>query len=155
MELQGHLQVTIFLSITIIIIITISVGWLVWERFACNVDCSNDPDNCIRLERERERESVLIIVIIIIIIAKSERLFREMADHLAMDGFIELGYEYINIDVSGGIITNIVIIIIIIIDRIVGHQKSVIHKGVYKLIQYVFQMVSRRLLIMLVNILTL
>ena len=52
------------------------MGWLVWERFACNVNCKDDPDNCI-----------------------SEKLFMQMADHLAADGFKELGYEFINIDV--------------------------------------------------------
>jgi len=24
------------------------MGWLTWERFRCNIDCDNDPDNCIR-----------------------------------------------------------------------------------------------------------
>jgi alpha-N-acetylgalactosaminidase len=24
------------------------MGWLSWERFRCNTDCDNDPDNCIR-----------------------------------------------------------------------------------------------------------
>ena len=24
------------------------MGWLTWERFRCNTDCVNDPDNCIR-----------------------------------------------------------------------------------------------------------
>lgn len=24
------------------------MGWLSWERFRCNTDCKNDPDNCIR-----------------------------------------------------------------------------------------------------------
>jgi hypothetical protein len=24
------------------------MGWLAWERFRCNTDCKNDPDNCIR-----------------------------------------------------------------------------------------------------------
>ena len=24
------------------------MGWLSWERFRCNTDCENDPDNCIR-----------------------------------------------------------------------------------------------------------
>ena len=24
------------------------MGWLTWERFRCNVDCDNDPENCIR-----------------------------------------------------------------------------------------------------------
>lgn len=23
------------------------MGWLSWERFRCNTDCENDPDNCI------------------------------------------------------------------------------------------------------------
>jgi len=23
------------------------MGWLTWERFGCNTDCENDPDNCI------------------------------------------------------------------------------------------------------------
>ena len=30
----------------------------------------------------------------------SERLFMEMADHMAEDGFKEAGYEYVSIDVS-------------------------------------------------------
>ena len=24
------------------------MGWLAWERFRCNIDCSEDPKNCIR-----------------------------------------------------------------------------------------------------------
>ena len=24
------------------------MGWLTWQRFRCNIDCVNDPDNCIR-----------------------------------------------------------------------------------------------------------
>ncbi|XP_058047863.1 alpha-N-acetylgalactosaminidase [Ahaetulla prasina] len=51
------------------------MGWLAWERFRCNIDCKADPHNCI-----------------------SETLFMEMADRLAMDGWRELGYEYVNID---------------------------------------------------------
>ncbi|XP_078093765.1 alpha-N-acetylgalactosaminidase [Mustelus asterias] len=51
------------------------MGWLAWERFRCNVDCRADPENCI-----------------------SERLFMDMADRLAEDGWKELGYEYVNID---------------------------------------------------------
>ncbi|NXN94253.1 NAGAB acetylgalactosaminidase, partial [Rhinopomastus cyanomelas] len=55
--------------------LTPPMGWLAWERFRCNVDCQVDPRNCI-----------------------SERLFFEIADRLAEDGWRELGYEYINID---------------------------------------------------------
>jgi len=51
------------------------MGWLVWERFACNTDCDNDPNNCI-----------------------SEKLFMEMADRIAEDGFKDVGYEFVNID---------------------------------------------------------
>uniref|UniRef100_V9KSD6 Alpha-galactosidase n=1 Tax=Callorhinchus milii TaxID=7868 RepID=V9KSD6_CALMI len=56
-------------------LLTPPMGWLVWERFRCNTDCVNDPENCI-----------------------SERLFMAMADRLAEDGWVELGYRYINID---------------------------------------------------------
>jgi len=24
------------------------MGWMAWERFRCNVNCKDDPDNCIR-----------------------------------------------------------------------------------------------------------
>ncbi|RXN08179.1 alpha-N-acetylgalactosaminidase [Labeo rohita] len=51
------------------------MGWLAWERFRCDTDCLNDPDNCI-----------------------SEKLFMDMADRLSEDGWRELGYVYVNID---------------------------------------------------------
>ncbi|XP_013069940.2 alpha-galactosidase A-like isoform X3 [Biomphalaria glabrata] len=51
------------------------MGWLSWERFRCNVDCVNDPDNCI-----------------------SERLFMKVADLMVSEGFKDAGYEYVNID---------------------------------------------------------
>ncbi|VEN45457.1 unnamed protein product [Callosobruchus maculatus] len=51
------------------------MGWLAWERFRCNTDCKNDPDNCI-----------------------SENLFRTMADILVNEGYAKVGYEYINVD---------------------------------------------------------
>ncbi|XP_072171002.1 alpha-N-acetylgalactosaminidase-like [Diadema setosum] len=51
------------------------MGWLAWERFRCNIDCKNDPKNCI-----------------------SENLFKEMADRLVEDGYLDAGYEYVNID---------------------------------------------------------
>lgn len=35
------------------------MGWMSWERFRCNTDCKNDPENCI-----------------------GERLFRQMGDML-------------------------------------------------------------------------
>jgi hypothetical protein len=28
--------------------LTPPMGWMSWERFRCNTDCKNDPDNCIR-----------------------------------------------------------------------------------------------------------
>ncbi|XP_039226987.1 alpha-N-acetylgalactosaminidase isoform X1 [Drosophila yakuba] len=51
------------------------MGWLSWERFRCNTDCVNDPDNCI-----------------------SENLFQTMTDIVVADGYASVGYEYINID---------------------------------------------------------
>ncbi|OWA51840.1 Alpha-N-acetylgalactosaminidase [Hypsibius exemplaris] len=54
------------------LVLTPPMGWLSWERFRCNTDCKNDPENCI-----------------------SERLFMEMAERMAKGGFKEAGYEYI------------------------------------------------------------
>ncbi|KAL4630586.1 alpha-N-acetylgalactosaminidase [Arapaima gigas] len=51
------------------------MGWLAWERFRCDINCKDDPKNCI-----------------------SENLFKDMADRLAEDGWKELGYVYVNID---------------------------------------------------------
>ncbi|XP_046546385.1 alpha-N-acetylgalactosaminidase-like [Haliotis rubra] len=55
--------------------LTPPMGFLDWERFQCNTDCVNDPDNCV-----------------------SEKLFMKMADIIAEEGYRELGYEYIGID---------------------------------------------------------
>ncbi|XP_067663449.1 alpha-galactosidase A-like isoform X2 [Haliotis asinina] len=51
------------------------MGWLSWERFRCNTDCKNDPDNCI-----------------------SENLYMRMADIIAAEGYKEAGYQYVCID---------------------------------------------------------
>ncbi|EIE24552.1 glycoside hydrolase, partial [Coccomyxa subellipsoidea C-169] len=55
--------------------LTPPMGWLSWEKFRCNVDCSHDPANCI-----------------------SERLFMETADSMVADGFRDAGYEFVIID---------------------------------------------------------
>lgn len=51
------------------------MGWLSWERFTCNINCEEDPDNCI-----------------------SEKLYKDMADRVVDLGLKDVGYEYINID---------------------------------------------------------
>lgn len=51
------------------------MGWLSWERFTCNIDCTNYPEQCI-----------------------NENLYLSMADRLVEDGFKDVGYEYVNID---------------------------------------------------------
>ncbi len=51
------------------------MGWLAWERFECDIDCTGDPDYCI-----------------------NEKLFMQMADRLSEDGWKELGYVQVNID---------------------------------------------------------
>ncbi|CAN8005950.1 unnamed protein product [Ixodes hexagonus] len=55
--------------------LTPPMGWMSWERFRCNIDCDRDPNNCL-----------------------SEKLFMEMADRLAEDGFRDAGYVYLIID---------------------------------------------------------
>ncbi|XP_038631289.1 alpha-galactosidase A [Scyliorhinus canicula] len=51
------------------------MGWLHWERFLCNVDCQEDPHNCI-----------------------SEQLYMQMADIMAAEGWKDVGYDYVCID---------------------------------------------------------
>lgn len=55
--------------------LTPPMGWISWARFVCNIDCKEDPKNCI-----------------------SEKLYMDMADRMAADGFKDAGYEFINID---------------------------------------------------------
>ncbi|XP_048243581.1 alpha-N-acetylgalactosaminidase-like [Haliotis rufescens] len=51
------------------------MGWMDWERFRCNIDCKNDPDNCI-----------------------GEKLLMDTADRMAADGYRDAGYRYVSID---------------------------------------------------------
>lgn len=51
------------------------MGWLAWERFVCEIDCKQNPNECI-----------------------NDELFYEMAQRLISDGYKQLGYEYVNID---------------------------------------------------------
>lgn len=51
------------------------MGWLAWERFRCNIDCKNDPENCI-----------------------SEKLFMKMADLMVSEGYLEAGYNILSLD---------------------------------------------------------
>ncbi|KAK7503870.1 hypothetical protein BaRGS_00004993 [Batillaria attramentaria] len=51
------------------------MGWLSWQRYRCNLDCKNQPTECV-----------------------SENLYMAMADRMASDGYRDAGYVYINID---------------------------------------------------------
>ncbi|XP_076259693.1 alpha-N-acetylgalactosaminidase-like isoform X1 [Rhynchophorus ferrugineus] len=55
--------------------LTPPMGWMSWQRFRCLTDCQKFPDECI-----------------------SEKLFKRNARKLALDGYLEAGYEYIIID---------------------------------------------------------
>ena len=50
-------------------------GWLGWTNFRCQIRCDFDPENCIH-----------------------ERLFMQMADVMASEGWVEAGYNYLNLD---------------------------------------------------------
>lgn len=51
------------------------MGWLSWARFECIVDCKTYPNDCI-----------------------NEKLYKDMIDRLANDGYAQLGYNFVNID---------------------------------------------------------
>jgi alpha-N-acetylgalactosaminidase len=55
--------------------LTPPMGWMAWEQFHCEIDCQAHPTTCI-----------------------SEKLFIDMIDHLASDGWLDAGYDHINID---------------------------------------------------------
>lgn len=55
--------------------LTPPMGWMQWERFRCNLDCKNDPENCI-----------------------SEKLVMDIADRMERDGYRDVGYTYISLD---------------------------------------------------------
>src|SRR5271166_3108854 len=51
------------------------MGWLSWAQFFCNIDCVHSPLSCI-----------------------NENLYMDMANRLVADGFLDVGYEYVNVD---------------------------------------------------------
>jgi len=51
------------------------MGWLSWLRFGCNTDCVLSPLSCI-----------------------GERLVLDMADVMAVEGFRDAGYRFVNLD---------------------------------------------------------
>ncbi|XGW05267.1 hypothetical protein V3C99_015999 [Haemonchus contortus] len=51
------------------------MGWMSWTAFYCEINCESHPDHCI-----------------------NEKLYQEMADRLAEDGFLDAGYNRIHID---------------------------------------------------------
>lgn len=55
--------------------LTPPMGWLSWQRYRCNTDCKNQPDECI-----------------------GENLYKAQADRMVSDGYRDAGYVYVNID---------------------------------------------------------
>ncbi|XP_052793786.1 alpha-galactosidase A-like isoform X2 [Mya arenaria] len=51
------------------------MGWMQWERFRCETNCTEDPDNCI-----------------------GEKLFKQIADAMVSEGYHAAGYQYLSID---------------------------------------------------------
>ncbi|XP_055630969.1 alpha-N-acetylgalactosaminidase-like [Toxorhynchites rutilus septentrionalis] len=51
------------------------MGWMTWQRFRCITDCNKYPDECI-----------------------SEALIKRMADLMVSEGYLDAGYDYVNID---------------------------------------------------------
>lgn len=51
------------------------MGWLSWAKFLCQVDCVKHPLTCI-----------------------NEQLYVDMADKMVEEGYLEAGYEFVNID---------------------------------------------------------
>ena len=57
----------------------------------------------------------------------------QMADHLAADGFKDMGYQYVNIDVHSHLSLTSIVINVIYIHRIAGVQRREMQMGSYSL----------------------
>lgn len=55
--------------------LTPPMGWLAWERFTCETNCTDSPYDCI-----------------------NSNLFKSMATRMVEHGYLDAGYHYINID---------------------------------------------------------
>ncbi|XP_067000152.2 alpha-N-acetylgalactosaminidase isoform X2 [Anabrus simplex] len=55
--------------------LTPPMGWMTWERFRCETNCKDYPDECI-----------------------SEKLIRDTADMMVSEGYADAGYEYVIVD---------------------------------------------------------
>ncbi|XP_025837627.1 alpha-N-acetylgalactosaminidase isoform X2 [Agrilus planipennis] len=55
--------------------LTPPMGWMSWQRYRCNVDCYNYPNDCL-----------------------SEMLIKRIADLMVSEGYKDAGYEYLIID---------------------------------------------------------
>ena len=51
------------------------MGWMSWTKFYCEIDCKKHPTACI-----------------------NEDLYASMAERMAKDGYLDVGYEYVHID---------------------------------------------------------
>ncbi|KAI1719149.1 alpha galactosidase A domain-containing protein [Ditylenchus destructor] len=51
------------------------MGWMSWTKYFCETDCEHHPFGCI-----------------------NQDLYKSMADRMAADGYLEVGYEFVHID---------------------------------------------------------
>ena len=77
-------------------------GWLSWQRYRCNMDCKNDPDNVRSLFFPLAPRHVSLA-------APSshsppcraqcfsEKLIKKIIDEMVEGGYKDLGYEYVNL----------------------------------------------------------
>ncbi|CAG0881583.1 unnamed protein product [Darwinula stevensoni] len=94
--------------------LTPPMGWLSWERFQCNTDCVNDPENCIRsgmmnfeISFHSQCQTLTancsfycrsIHKQFLSFSTCSEHLMKTMADLMVSEGYAEAGYKYIIVD---------------------------------------------------------
>lgn len=57
------------------LLLTPPMGWMSWAKYACEINCTLYPNECI-----------------------NEQLYKEMIDRIAEDGYLQLGYNQVNID---------------------------------------------------------
>ena len=81
------------------------LGWLSWQRYRCNMDCKNDPDNV--------RSLFFPLRLTLLVPCRSaapsshsqpcraqcfsEKLIKKIIDEMVEGGYKDLGYEYVNL----------------------------------------------------------
>nr|CAD7401375.1 unnamed protein product [Timema poppensis] len=75
------------------------MGWLSWERFRCNTDCKNDPDNCIStLDRDTNLDILAIVSLVYCennVLNNAATKVADMKINVSLEQFTNTNFHYL------------------------------------------------------------